>query len=343
MKERNRSIDLFRYLCAILVVIIHTNPISDIYRPLGAVICQVPTRIAVPFFFLVSGYYYIKALGNGKKIFFSYIIRILRTYALWSVVYFIINFVAWGHRYPLSFITECLRSFFVSGSYYHFWFFPALICSVFLITVIYKVKLQRFVLPLSFALYIIGCLGSAYYSIGVHIPVLSILYTNSNFELIRSGLCIAFPFFAAGLLVDKIERYIKKRNISSSVINFVLVSAVVCWLIEIGIVVVFQFQQSIVITFGLYILMIAVMVFLLNHPLPQAKRLSEKCHFLADFTYYSHPAVMALLTFLANQLGYSSLPQTMMFLLVIMLTGGIGMGYFYFRKNSQDNKKLKGL
>lgn len=333
MKDRNRSIDLFRYICAILVVIIHTNPVADIYRPLGAAICQVPTRVAVPFFFLVSGYYYIKALWNGKKVFFSYIIRILKTYTLWSIVYFIINFAAWGSQTPIDFISKCFVSFFVDGSYYHFWFFPALIVAVCLTTVIYKLKLQRFVLPLSVALYIIGCLGSSYYSIGVRIPVLSILYTSPNFDLIRSWLCIAFPFFTAGLLADKIEKYIKERNISHSVIMFALVSAVVCWLIEIGMVFVFQLQQTIVITFGLYILMIMIMVFLLNNPLPQAKRISEKCHFLADFTYYSHPAVMALLTFLANQLGYSSIPQTMMFLLVIVLTGGIGIAGYYLRKH----------
>ena len=66
-KTRNCSIDLFRLYCAVLVVAIHTSPFMDQNNKLGFISTQVIPRIAVPFFFIVSGYYYIQNLEQGKK------------------------------------------------------------------------------------------------------------------------------------------------------------------------------------------------------------------------------------------------------------------------------------
>ena len=54
---RNCSIDLFRLLCAIFVVAIHTKLFFDINPILGYSVKHAITRIAVPFFFCVMGFY----------------------------------------------------------------------------------------------------------------------------------------------------------------------------------------------------------------------------------------------------------------------------------------------
>lgn len=59
VKQRNCSIDLFRYVCAIMVVAIHTNPFTDVDAELGYIFTQIVPRIGVPFFFAVAGYFYI--------------------------------------------------------------------------------------------------------------------------------------------------------------------------------------------------------------------------------------------------------------------------------------------
>ena len=48
--QRNTSLDLMRWICAFLVVVIHV-PI------VGAHFIMPITRIAVPFFFMITGYY----------------------------------------------------------------------------------------------------------------------------------------------------------------------------------------------------------------------------------------------------------------------------------------------
>ena len=67
--QRNCSIDFFRLVCAVMVVSIHTHPLSGINDSLTFFINNVFPRIAVPFFFCTSGYYYIRALKAGKPVF----------------------------------------------------------------------------------------------------------------------------------------------------------------------------------------------------------------------------------------------------------------------------------
>lgn len=55
MKERNNSIDIFRYLFAVNVVLFHCQGFSELSPTLNYILSQIPTRIAVPFFFVVGG------------------------------------------------------------------------------------------------------------------------------------------------------------------------------------------------------------------------------------------------------------------------------------------------
>lgn len=65
-EKRNNIVDIFRLICAILVVAIHTNPLTDINYYFGYLGSQILPRIAVPFFFSISGYYYIKKLQRTE-------------------------------------------------------------------------------------------------------------------------------------------------------------------------------------------------------------------------------------------------------------------------------------
>lgn len=66
-KERNNSIDIFRYLCAVMVIAIHTHPFSEVNEELGYLCTQVLPRIAVPFFFAIAGYFYIQKIEKNQN------------------------------------------------------------------------------------------------------------------------------------------------------------------------------------------------------------------------------------------------------------------------------------
>lgn len=72
-KTRNNfaALDIFKVICAILIVAIHTRPFSEISGTLDFYLCDVIARIAVPYFFTASGYFLFKKLEmrNGKACF----------------------------------------------------------------------------------------------------------------------------------------------------------------------------------------------------------------------------------------------------------------------------------
>ena len=123
MKQRNNSIDIFRYVCALMVVAIHAHPFCELGVNADFFFSTLLPRIAVPFFFAASGYFYIKKLESGAERCFSrYLKRIVTTYALWSVIYFIFTFCKGGYSALKWFAVSSVYNFFVKGSYYHFWF-----------------------------------------------------------------------------------------------------------------------------------------------------------------------------------------------------------------------------
>ena len=60
--KRNKSVDFFRYLLSFFVVSIH----ADLGNELGRIpwlVIQTVSRIAVPFFCMVTGHYYCKKIS----------------------------------------------------------------------------------------------------------------------------------------------------------------------------------------------------------------------------------------------------------------------------------------
>ncbi len=128
-RKRNLSIDYMRMIAAILVVIIHTPPFMGINPLLDYSILQVLPRIAVPFFFAISGFYFMKA-SKEKQL--KQILNIVKEYCIISLVYTIFKIVlAIVTHSELEFsVFGFIFNFFTVGVEYHLWFFPALIYSM---------------------------------------------------------------------------------------------------------------------------------------------------------------------------------------------------------------------
>lgn len=329
------SIDIFRYICAVLVVAIHTSPFAEINMAAGFIAKDVITRIAVPFFFVVSGYFYFKKLRSGGKPFKQYIEHIVKLYAAWSFFYFLIAFAQWGYTDMKAFLVHCLVSFFFYGSAYHFWYFPALICAVCVIDWLWNLNMRTIILPLTFVLYGIGVLGCSYYNVCKTIPVIGQLYEHPQFMDIRRILFMGVPFFAGGYLVLKIENRISKR-----LCLFIWMAALIIWVAEIVIVINMEYQRSIVLTFGLYLFALSTVIILMKNDQPELSQYADVCRKLACFTYYSHPAFIMLINFAAGIQRAKSLPipNTVLFFLTVVITFIIGIEIIRF-----DNPKLNKL
>lgn len=327
---RNASIDLFRYICAIMVVCIHTGPFSESFPQLSDFMKNIFPRIAVPFFFGVSGYFYIKKLEAGTARFLPYIMRLLSVYSIWSCLYFAMAFLEWGHSNLRKFLVSAIGQFFITGSSEHFWFFPALIISIGLVTLLYKLRLQKIMMPLSLICYAIGCFSCAYYNIFWDIPFFNALFSWTHYNTLRRILFMGFPFFASGYLTIRIETAWKCRKKTSILWYF---AALLFWAGEIWFVSAMHFFRSYLLTFGLYLLVLAVMLVLLQHPMGHFQKASTHARAIANFTYYSHPFFLSCLSYSSYLFTGQDMSSTGSFFLCLVIT--FICGYLLSRWNNR--------
>lgn len=55
--KRNNTVDLFKWIAAILIIAIHTHPTLHLNENVNFLFSEVFTRLAVPFFVVTSGYF----------------------------------------------------------------------------------------------------------------------------------------------------------------------------------------------------------------------------------------------------------------------------------------------
>lgn len=184
-------LDRFRLAAALLVVCIHTAPL-DTYTPLGDfILTRILCRVAVPFFFMVSGHFLAagqwRSLGRFfKKVFSLYIISIL--------LYLPLN---WYTGSPSGW--GWLKGLLTDGTFYHLWYFPALLLGVLVTRLLARLGMPA-ALTLAGVLYLIGLGGDSYYGLAAQVSVLARCY-DGLFTLCsytRNGLFFAPLFLLLG-------------------------------------------------------------------------------------------------------------------------------------------------
>jgi surface polysaccharide O-acyltransferase-like enzyme len=129
MTGRDRGIDSFRLFMAIAVVVLHSIPQNLVGRtpvplPAWAPFVDLLCRTAVPFFFIVSGYYARAELSPSRTT-LRPLQRISPVYLAWLAVYLLFAPLL-GEQYSRLSWT----SLYDGGPAHHLWFLPALALSL---------------------------------------------------------------------------------------------------------------------------------------------------------------------------------------------------------------------
>lgn len=171
LAEKNRYdlINFWKFISSLLVVAIHTVTRQ---QDLGYFIV-VSSRIAVPFFFICSGYFlHNKLYENNKdqrrKDIYKYIKNIFSIYFLWSIIYLIFNYdIYFGHINIIKEIILFIRCFLFMAIRDHLWYLSALCFSVYLLYIlICKLKFKfEYVCIISILLYIFSLSADLYYGL----------------------------------------------------------------------------------------------------------------------------------------------------------------------------------
>lgn len=160
LKGRAAGIDLFRLIAFWGVVLIHTANFSDENRrSLGQYIVSI-CHFAVPYFFIVSGYFQKNQgfLGTAHSLFR----RLVPTFIAWGIFYF------WFFNGTLIYLLNIkifLRFLYTGLPAYHLWFIPALISATLIFSVARSYLDWRGLFSLAVMFYIVGLLLGPYHEI----------------------------------------------------------------------------------------------------------------------------------------------------------------------------------
>jgi len=186
---RGAKLDWFRVLFAVLVVAIHTDPLETVFPVGNLILTRIIARVAVPFFFMATGYFLRDALEEGG------LGRTLKKLCLYDLaamaLYLPLNFYS-GDFQNLT-VGGFLRDVFLDGTFYHLWYFPAVILGVLLVRECVRVLGWRRTGIVVAVLYGIGLGGDSWYGLAVRVPGVQAVYDwlFSWMDQTRNGLFFA--------------------------------------------------------------------------------------------------------------------------------------------------------
>lgn len=240
-KPRKRayySLDLFKYISALLVVAIHVNPFSDLSETFNAYFIADVARLAVPFFFACSAFLHFqkrKSLNQVNLI--RYEKRIGLLYLVWSVIYlpYILYSIFSADSLWIGFIRE-VRDFFFTGSYYHLWFLPALMFGMFLLYEMIRRLSFSISALICLILYLVGYLINIFGALWLNVPLLNLIYNMyiGIFSTARNGLFFAPVFLLIGYLLANTRRMNMKAAMLGFIFSYILLIAEVYLYMKLG-------------------------------------------------------------------------------------------------------------
>lgn len=211
--ERYTAIDYIKGLAAFAIVCIHTEPFSNATIMGGRYIyfiIDTLARFAVPFFFIVSGFLFVKKIisceDNGNNYYYNYFKKLAQLYFGWTIFYFLyyvgqelwVSYVS-HTRFHSLYIPEMntipiikllIKIFYLGYAGVHLWYLIALLWSITVLFLFYKYNKLNILLLLSFVLNIIGLFGNSYRGI-IYLP-----FSTRNAIFFGLFYCTLGGFFA---------------------------------------------------------------------------------------------------------------------------------------------------
>ncbi|MEB0136927.1 acyltransferase [Actimicrobium sp. CCC2.4] len=242
--RRIESVEIFRLIAITAVIAIHVQPFQGFSFENGSdrhlfIIINQLARFAVPFFFVVSGYFWgikIRNAVSSEDISYPMMKKIFMIFVFWSIIYvlpyniFSISEIGWYKLLTSSYwkirdIYEHPVRSLMEGSKVYLWFFVALLYSVGISQIFLKYKLEGWLIFFAIALYLFGVFAKAYSetSFGIRIqfdtrngPFFGTIFFVTGYFLSRYNptnrwFILGIGCFLFGTVLHFIELYVISR------------------------------------------------------------------------------------------------------------------------------------
>lgn len=192
------GLDDFRVIAAFLVVAIHTSPLLAFTETGDFFLTRILARVAVPFFFMVSGFFVLKGENTGRAV-RRFMKKTAILYGISILLYMPLNL--YNHYFQMEdFFINFIKDIFFDGTFYHLWYLPAAIEGIAIAYLLLERLGDKGAFSIALVLYAVGLLGDSYFGLIRDIPVLSALYKGifSISAYTRNGIFFAPAFFVMG-------------------------------------------------------------------------------------------------------------------------------------------------
>lgn len=231
-KKTYGILDIAKFISALLVIAIHCAPFIQVDESVNFVFVQIFARLAVPFFFITSGWLFFRKIDpkqgmkdiNNVSALKHYWFRIFKIYVIWSVLYLPLMIVTWIQGgFDLNSIIRLIRDFLFNGTYYHLWFLPALLMGIPFVYVLYTKFQKHWMLWISLTLYVMGMMINVYGNTLLEVPVIGSIIQGYESILVtsRNGIFFAPIYLSLGIYVqDFLQENFKKQSGIAFLISF---------------------------------------------------------------------------------------------------------------------------
>lgn len=326
--KKNQGIEQFRVILAMMVVAIHCLPLHHSWPDGDILITLTLFRIAVPFFFMISGYYVFSDLAThnsypARHRVWQFIKKQLQVYLIATLLFLPL---AWysgmlGLNMPLGTFIQTLL---VNGILYHLWYFPAIITGSLLVMGLLTRLSFKQVFFTAVGLYVVGLGGDSWSGLAAQTPITP-LY-SLIFQLLdgtRNGIFFAPLFLILGVLA----RRFSKKPASPHRYSYLLIS-LICLLLESYLLHHFTTPKH----DSMYVFLPFVLLFLF--PIIQqwqAPVIWKQAGRLSLWFYLLHPYTIAVTHFLSQKLPLLQ-NNLINYFVVLGLTIGLIYGLFPLQK-----------
>lgn len=301
-KKEYAGIDYFRMIAAFLVIANHTSPLTDIGGTADFILTRIIARVAVPFFFMASGFFLYSKMQDGKQNFNKLQAFIKKSAVLYSIAilfYLPLN-VYTGKVKEWTYLPNLLKALIFDGTFYHLWYLPAAIMGASIVFLLLKKLKSEQAFIISLFLYIIGLFGDSYYGISESIPFLKAVYQGLFLfsDYTRNGLFLAPVFFMMGALISARTKIMPLKTCLAG-----LGASITLLLIEGLLLRSFNLQRH----DCMYFMLLPCMYFLFQSLLLWRGESHKYLRSLSMLIYLIHPAIIVVIRGFSKVTGSQSL------------------------------------
>ena len=229
---RNRTIDLLRFVFSLMIIAVHTDLFVDVSTPLYYVFTLGIARIGVPFFFIVSGFFYRQGQLDIKSR-KPYFLKIVKYWLIFIVLDLLIVGPFYYHEY--NSVALFIYKFIFCGISGSYWYFTSLILSLLILDKLFKKGYAKYVVWIGLLFYLFAMTHDSYSFIfeNTSIYALSEIHTNICMMMPQAGFGDSILFLSIGsICFENKENVIKWVKNNQVAVKLMIIIFTILFMIE---------------------------------------------------------------------------------------------------------------